>query len=89
MSLLGPDRMLVARNVVDRAAAECIHCSEPFKFGVNVFTQDGLREIGISGMCEKCFDEVTAEPEEEHCTSCGAPIPDDCELDGPCLRCGA
>lgn len=58
MSLLGPDRMLVGRSVVEREHARCIHCKQPFKFGVNVFTNAGLREVGISGMREKCFDEL-------------------------------
>lgn len=39
-----------------RTVARCIHCSEPFAFGINVFTQAGAREVGISGSCEKCFD---------------------------------
>jgi hypothetical protein len=49
----------------------CIHCKKPFKGGkkgepgVNVYSRDGMREIAISGMCELCFDEVTAEPEDE------------------------
>ncbi len=34
----------------------CINCKQPFKYGVNVFTQDGWNEISISGMCESCFD---------------------------------
>lgn len=49
----------------------CIHCHQPFKGGkkgdpgVNVYSRDGMREIAISGVCETCFDEVTAEPEED------------------------
>lgn len=35
---------------------ECFDCKEPFKFGVNIFTDAGIREIAISGVCEKCFD---------------------------------
>ena len=36
--------------------AKCIDCGEPFKFGVNIFTLEGHREVAISGTCEKCFD---------------------------------
>lgn len=31
----------------------------------HVYSQDGLRELNITGYCEYCFDEITAEPEEE------------------------
>jgi hypothetical protein len=31
----------------------------------HVYSNDGLREIRITGYCEFCFDRVTAEPEEE------------------------
>lgn len=34
----------------------CLHCGQPFKYGVNVFTKEGMKEIGISGICESCFD---------------------------------
>lgn len=64
MSLFGPDRMLVGRSVVPRCEAKCIECKEPFKFGVNVFTNDGAKEVGISGMCERCFDALFAERED-------------------------
>lgn len=47
-----------------RTAARCIHCSEPFAFGVNVFTQAGAREVGISGSCEKCFDAMFEDEED-------------------------
>lgn len=36
----------------------CIQCKEPFRFNVNVFTNDGYREVQISGLCEKCFDDL-------------------------------
>jgi hypothetical protein len=35
----------------------CIFCKEPFS-DKNVFTQLGWRETQISGMCEKCFDNM-------------------------------
>lgn len=34
----------------------CIQCRDPFRFGVNVLTNAGYREVQISGLCEKCFD---------------------------------
>lgn len=34
----------------------CLHCGQPFKYGVNVFTKEGMKEISISGVCESCFD---------------------------------
>mgnify|MGYP003405410270 FL=1 len=43
----------------------CCYCNRPFVRDVNVFTPDGWREVRISGMCETCFDEVCAEPDED------------------------
>lgn len=71
MSLLGPDRMLVCREVVPRQEAKCIQCQQPFKAGkkgdpgVNVYSRDGMREIGISGLCEACFDFLFEDFDEE------------------------
>lgn len=71
MSLLGPDRRVVGREVVERAEACCMNCHQPFKFGtlgqpgVNVYSEAGHREVAISGLCELCFDDITREPEEE------------------------
>ena len=31
----------------------------------HVYSEQGLAEIGITGLCEFCFDRVTAEPEEK------------------------
>lgn len=42
----------------------CCYCNRPFVRDVNVFTNDGWREIRISGACEACFDEVCEEPDE-------------------------
>lgn len=47
---------LVGREYVPLDKAVCIDCKQPFKFGVNVFTNEGQAEIAISGTCEKCFD---------------------------------
>lgn len=43
----------------------CMHCKQPFKYGVNVFTREGMKEIAISGMCEYCFDRLF--DDEENC----------------------
>ncbi len=48
-----------------RGRVACINCQRPFLRNVNVFTVDGWREIAISGMCESCFDEICAEPDED------------------------
>lgn len=79
---------LVGRVATDpNGKPVCINCKQPFKGGnqgepgVNVYSQAGMREIAISGMCETCFDIVTAEPEEEDetrgytawCSACGGP----------------
>lgn len=42
----------------------CVLCKEPFG-EANVFTQAGWRETQITGLCEACFDRVTAEDDEE------------------------
>lgn len=39
----------------------CIECKEPAK--AKCYSIAGLREYQISGMCEKCFDALFAEPE--------------------------
>lgn len=35
----------------------CIHCKQPPK----LYSEAGRREYQISGLCELCFDEITAE----------------------------
>jgi hypothetical protein len=65
MSLLGPDRVIVGRSVVPRDEAKCIQCRDPFKFGVNVFTREGAAEVRISGMCERCFDALFDEDDDQ------------------------
>jgi len=42
----------------------CVCCKEEFS-KENVFTQEGAAETQISGMCEKCFDEILEWCEEE------------------------
>ena len=39
----------------------CVKCKAPYEMGVNVFTAEGVKEIHISGVCEKCFDEMFSE----------------------------
>lgn len=44
----------------DEAEKVCLYCGKPFS-SENVFTKEGWAEIKISGVCEKCFDDVTDE----------------------------
>ena len=37
----------------------CIQCEEPAL--ANCYSMAGLNEYYISGLCEKCFDEITGE----------------------------
>lgn len=48
--------IIVARQQVLKSEARCISCKEPFVYMGNVFTPEGMKEIAISGLCEKCFD---------------------------------
>jgi len=50
------DQKLVGRQYVNQEDAKCIDCRQPFKFGINIFTPEGNREVAISGTCENCFD---------------------------------
>lgn len=56
---------IVGRVDTPAAQAKCIACCQPFKFGTNVFTKDGLAETRISGLCESCFDACTQENDDE------------------------
>ncbi len=42
----------------------CVRCREPFS-EANTWTPAGWRETRLSGLCERCFDEVTREPDSE------------------------
>jgi len=42
----------------------CISCKEPAL--KNCYSEAGIREVHISGMCEKCFDALF-EDEEDSC----------------------
>lgn len=44
-------------------AVKCYACRQPFS-NANVRTHLGWRETQISGMCENCFDELFADPQE-------------------------
>lgn len=57
--------------------AACVKCKERFS-DLNCRTEAGWQETQISGLCESCFDEITAEPEDEE-----PPDPD-----GECFRGG-
>lgn len=55
--------IIVARQQVKRSEARCLQCGEPFSKH-NVFTREGMAEIAISGICEKCFDGLFEGDEE-------------------------
>lgn len=63
---------LVGRVATDpNGTPVCINCHQPFKGGakgepgVNVYSQAGMREIAISGICERCFDFMFEEMDED------------------------
>lgn len=41
----------------------CISCHRPGL--ANCYSEAGRREFGISGLCERCFDRMFAEDEED------------------------
>ncbi len=43
----------------------CVFCQAPFEMGVNVFTEAGVREVKLSGVCEKCFDATFPEVDDD------------------------
>lgn len=55
--------IIVGRQQVKRYEARCLQCGEPFSKH-NVFTSEGMSEIAISGICEKCFDGLFEGDEE-------------------------
>lgn len=40
-----------------KAERRCIQCGEKFS-ETNVYTKEGALETQISGICERCFDEI-------------------------------
>jgi len=57
---------IVGRSDTGGKPSTCLLCKQPFKYGVNVFTREGMKEIAISGMCESCFDGLFEDDEEEN-----------------------
>lgn len=51
----------LAEPVSAKAAGLCISCNEPAL--PKCYSEAGVREYGISGMCEECFDRCTQEDE--------------------------
>ena len=43
----------------------CWRCNRPAY--EHCYSAAGRREVGISGLCEECFDEVTAMEDDEEC----------------------
>ncbi len=68
---------IVGRSDTGGKPSTCLLCKQPFKYGVNVFTREGMKEIAISGMCESCFDGLFDE---------NGDVPQD---DSPYCECGA
>lgn len=46
-----------------RNGHNCVRCSDAFT-NANVYTAAGWRETKLSGLCERCWDEVFAEEPE-------------------------
>ena len=57
--------VIVGRQQVPKSEAACIDCKKPFKFGVNIFTKEGHKEVTISGLCETCFDSIFLDLDDE------------------------
>lgn len=57
-------RTVVETEHGTKGSAGCIKCGEPFS-DANVFTQEGWQETRISQVCEKCFDEMFGDEDEE------------------------
>ena len=57
---------IVGRSDTGEKPSTCLHCGHPFKYGFNVFTREGMKEISITGMCESCFDGLFQDDEEEN-----------------------
>lgn len=43
----------------NKAKGLCVQCSQPAL--ANCYSAAGRAEVGITGMCEKCFDKVCGE----------------------------
>jgi len=49
--------------------ASCVACKDRFS-DANCFTQAGWQETQISGLCERCFDQICAEEDDEEAQEC-------------------
>jgi len=58
-------KVLADKLFPDAKPGHCIQCNELFQAEVNVFTEAGVRETQISGMCELCFDAMAEEADAE------------------------
>ena len=48
----------------ETAAGCCVKCKDAFS-SENVFTSAGWRETGLSGFCERCWDAMFAEEDDD------------------------
>lgn len=46
-----------------REKGVCLECNQPAL--PNCYSETGIREYKISGLCEKCFDKITGGDEDE------------------------
>ena len=68
----------------------CVDCGQLFVVGVNVFTDDGIRETAITQTCERCFDGYFDDPDQDdepYCI-CGNSPTEDEESSNTCASCG-
>lgn len=49
------DKKMKTNEKVDEKTL-CINCKKPALN--NCYSEDGRKEVAISGLCEKCFDEI-------------------------------
>jgi hypothetical protein len=43
----------------------CTKCGDQYQWGINVFTEAGARDTRIINMCERCFDGLFGDEEDE------------------------
>jgi hypothetical protein len=62
----------VREFAVEEGMRNCINCGKalfhiPFRMALiegHVFSEDGAREVSITGMCEWCWDKIMANPDD-------------------------
>lgn len=62
----------VQEFAAEETTATCVHCKKhivacPYEYALiegHTYSADGEREYYITKLCEWCFDNITAEPEE-------------------------